>query len=159
MTALGIALLLVGAIVVVIEAHVPTLGILGGPGVVALTAGTVLALAGLGAGFAVATVAALLVAVAGVAVVGLSVSKGKAVSRRRVRSGPEGLVGRIGEVRSWGEPTGNKVIVDGALWRARRSLTADEDAPELCAGDQVVVERMSGLTLAVRPAEDWELVT
>jgi membrane-bound serine protease (ClpP class) len=158
MTALGIALLLVGAIVVVIEAHVPTLGILGAPGVVALTVGTVLAVAGLGGGIAVAVVAAVLVAAVGVAVVGLSVVKGTAVARRRVRSGPEGLVGRIGVVRSWGDPAGNKVLVDGALWGARRSLSADEDPPDLHAGDPVVVERMSGLTLAVRPAEDWELV-
>ena len=28
----------------------------------------------------------------------------------------------------------------------------------LHAGDQVVVERLDGLTLAVRPAETWELV-
>jgi membrane-bound serine protease (ClpP class) len=157
MTALGIALLLVGAIVVVVEAHVPTLGALGAPGVIAMTVGTVLAVAGLGGGVAVAAVAAVLVAGVGVAVVGVSAIKGAAVSRRRVRSGPEGLVGRIGEVRSWSDGNG-KVLVDGALWRARRSLTADEDEPELHEGDEVVVERMSGLTLAVRRAEDWELV-
>jgi len=45
--------------------------------------------------------------------------------------------------------------VDGALWQARRSM-ADEDGV-LAAGDQIVVERVSGLTLAVRRAEDWEV--
>ena len=44
--------------------------------------------------------------------------------------------------------------MDGALWRARCSVL-EEDA-QLDAGDAVVVERVSGLTLAVRRAEEWE---
>jgi membrane protein implicated in regulation of membrane protease activity len=56
-------------------------------------------------------------------------------------------------VRSWnGE--GGQVFVDGALWRARCSVL--EEDTELDAGDAVVVERVSGLTLAVRRAEEWE---
>jgi membrane protein implicated in regulation of membrane protease activity len=46
------------------------------------------------------------------------------------------------------------VLVDGALWRARRSWADDDE--ELGLGDPVVVERVSGLTLAVRKAEEWE---
>ena len=46
MTALGVSLLIVGAIMVLIEAHVPTLGALGGPGVVVLAVGAVLAVMG-----------------------------------------------------------------------------------------------------------------
>jgi membrane protein implicated in regulation of membrane protease activity len=34
----------------------------------------------------------------------------------------------------------------------------EPEEPELHAGDPVVVERLSGLTLSVRRAEDWELV-
>ena len=52
------------------------------------------------------------------------------------------------------------MLVDGALWRARRSWPEDEDADEqreLHAGDPIVVERLTGLTLAIRRAEDWEL--
>jgi membrane-bound serine protease (ClpP class) len=157
MTALGIALLLMGAIVVVIEAHVPTLGAIGGPGVVALTAGAVLAVAGLGGGVVAAVLAAVLVAAAGVTVVGLTVVKGAAVRHRRIGSGPERIIGRLGTVRSWDGAVG-KVLVDGALWGARRSLSDDDPPPELHEGDNIVVERMTGLTLAVRPAEDWELV-
>jgi membrane-bound ClpP family serine protease len=155
MTALGIALLIIGALVVVAEAHVPTLGILGGPGVVALAVGTVLAVGGLGGGIVLAIVAAVLVAAVGVAGVGLSVREGAAVRKRRVRTGAEGLVGRIGVVRSWGDVAG-KVAVDGALWRARQAWS-DDDAQDLHEGDSVVVERLTGLTLAVRPAEEWEL--
>jgi membrane-bound serine protease (ClpP class) len=73
-----------------------------------------------------------------------------------VRSGPEGLSGRLGVVRSWHEPDG-QVYVDGALWRARHSWgPGEEDA--LHAGDSVVVERVAGLTLCVRRAEEWELI-
>jgi membrane protein implicated in regulation of membrane protease activity len=83
--------------------------------------------------------------------------EGIGVRRRRVRTGPEGLIGQIGVVRSWGdpEPTG-RVLVGGALWRARRSWH-DGDEGELHEGDAIVVERLSGLTLSVRRAEDWEL--
>ncbi|HXO06502.1 MAG TPA: hypothetical protein VN880_00635, partial [Solirubrobacteraceae bacterium] len=50
MTALGLALLVVGAVVAVAEAHYPTHGIAGGLGVVVMAIGAVLAISGLGAG-------------------------------------------------------------------------------------------------------------
>jgi membrane-bound ClpP family serine protease len=155
MTALGVSLLIVGAIVIVAEAHVPSLGMLGGPGVLALGVGAVLAVSGLGGGIALAVIAALLLVSIGVGAVALSVTKGLAVRRRRVRAGPEGLIGHTGVVRSWAEPTGS-VLVDGALWRARRSIV-DEEGAELHAGDRVVVEHLTGLTVGVRRAEEWEL--
>ena len=151
MTAIGIALLVVGVIVVLVEAHVPSLGMLGGPGVVALSAGAVLAVAGLGGGLALGAIAGVLLAGAGIGVVGLSISKGAAVRKHRHRSG---LIGRFGVVRKWNEPEGT-VMVDGALWHAYPSL---EEGEEIHEGDKVVVERVSGLRLAVRKAEDWELV-
>jgi membrane-bound serine protease (ClpP class) len=156
MTALGVSLLLVGVIVIAIEAHVPSMGMLGGPGVVALGAGTVLAVSGLGGGFALGLLTALvLVCIAG-GVLAVSLRQGMSVRHRRVRAGPEGLVGHLGVVQSWNDPSG-KVLVDGALWQARRSW-GEEDPVELHAGDPIVVERLSGLTLSVRAAEEWELV-
>jgi membrane-bound ClpP family serine protease len=156
MTTLGVSLLILGAIVIVAEAHVPTLGMLGGPGVVAVAVGSVLAVSGLGGGLALALVTAVLLTVIGVGVVGLTVHKGLGVRRRRVRAGPEGLIGHLGVVRAWAEPTGS-VLVDGCLWRARRSILDDDEPAELHAGDAVVVEHMSGLTVGVRRAEDWEM--
>jgi membrane-bound serine protease (ClpP class) len=155
MTALGVSLLIVGAIVIVAEAHVPSLGMLGGPGVIAIGVGAVLAISGLGGGLAIALISAILLVAIGLGAVALSVTKGMAVRRRRVRAGPEGLIGHLGVVRSWAEPTGS-VLVDGALWRARRSIV-DEEGNELHVGDQVVVEHLTGLTVGVRPAEEWEL--
>jgi membrane-bound serine protease (ClpP class) len=161
MTALGVALLVTGAILIVVEAHVPTLGALGAPGVVALAAGSILAVAGLGGGIIAGVVAAVALTAISVGVLTVTVRKGMATRRRRITAGPEGLIGHIGVVRSWHEPSG-RVLVDGALWTARRTHGVFEDDSEATAelheGDPVVVERLSGLTLGVRPAEDWELV-
>jgi len=155
-TELGIALLLVGATLIVVETHVASLGVLAAPGSLALGAGTVLAVSGLGGGIVVALTLAVLLTASGLALAGVALREGKSVRRRRVRTGPEGLVGRVGVVQSWGEPSAGRVRVEGALWRAQRSW-ADDDSGDLRPGDPVVVERLSGLTLAVRRAEEWEL--
>jgi membrane-bound ClpP family serine protease len=162
MTSLGLALLVIGAVVAVAEAHYPTQGIAGGAGVLVMAIGAVLAITGLGAGVLLALLAGGALAAAGAGGVLLSVKKGGAVRHRRVRTGAEGIVGHIGTVRSWRDSAGS-VAVDGALWNARRSLGADDEGdedevPALHAGDPVVVERLSGLTLSVRPAEEWELL-
>jgi membrane protein implicated in regulation of membrane protease activity len=122
----------------------------------AMALGAVLAISGLGAGVLVGLLAGVGLAGLGVGAVGLSVKHGAAASRRRVRTGAEGIIGHIGVVRSWADSSGS-VALDGAVWRARRSAT-EEPGPELHVGDAVVVERLSGLTLSVRPAEDWELM-
>jgi membrane-bound serine protease (ClpP class) len=153
MVEIGVALVLVGAALLVAEAHVPA-GILGVAGGVALAGGTALAIAGAGAALA-AVLAGL---VAGLAVAGLwlalATRKALAAGRRRPGSGREALSGRTGVVRSW-DTGGGQVFVDGALWRARCSWE-DEESAELGAGDPVVIERVNGLTLAVRRAEEWE---
>ncbi len=154
MTALGLALLAVGAIAVIIEAHVQSLGFLGAPGVAALTAGAVLAVSGLGGGLALVVTCAVVLAALSAAVVAVSLQKGVAVRRRRIQTGAEGIVGHLGVVRRWDNPSCT-VLVDGALWRARPSLPDEEPLHE---GDHVVVERVTGLTLCVRKAEGWELV-
>jgi membrane-bound serine protease (ClpP class) len=139
---------------VILEAHIQSLGFLGVPGVAALAAGAVLAVTGLGGAFVLVVVCAVALAAVGAAVVTLSLHKGVGVRRRRIQTGSEGIIGHLGVVRRWIEPTGT-VLVDGALWRARLSLP-DEDP--LQEGDHVVVERVNGLTLCVRKAENWELV-
>lgn len=156
MTALGVSLLVVGAIVVLFEAHVPSYGMLGIPGVAALAAGTVLAITGLGGGIALAVVAALLLVSGALGVLTVSLRKGLAVRRGTAR---EGLIGHIGVIREWSEPMGS-VLVDGAIWKAQRSFTADDEDEhaELHKGDPIVVERRHGLMLSVRPAENWELI-
>jgi membrane-bound ClpP family serine protease len=147
MSALGLLLVLVGAMLVVAEAHMPSHGVLGGTAVVALALGVILALAGTGAGAGIALAAGLGVGAAGAAWVWVLVRKALATRRLAARNG---LVGRLGTVKHSGQ-----VFVDGALWRAR--LWDLEDEPELREGDAVVVEYVNGLTLTVRHAEKWEV--
>jgi membrane-bound serine protease (ClpP class) len=156
MTALGVSLLVIGGLMILIEAHVPQLGLIGGPGAVALGVGAALAVGGLGGGLLLGILAALVLVAAAGAVLAVTVGKGLAVRRRAVRAGPEHLIGHVGEVRHW-EGAKGSVAVDGALWHARLSWP-DDEPPELHVGDPVVVERRHGLTLCVRPAERWELV-
>ena len=154
MTALGLVLLLLGATLVVVEAHVPG-GVAGALGGVALMVGGVIVVAALGGSIAVAVPMAVGIGAAAGAWTLLAAKKTVAVRRRRIQAGAEGLQGRVGVVRRWSEP-GGQVFVDGALWRARCDALG-EDPEALGEGDPVVVERVSGLTLSVRPAEEWEL--
>jgi membrane-bound ClpP family serine protease len=152
MTDIGLALVLVGAALLVVEAHVAG-GVIGVFGGMALAGGAALLIGGAGGGIAL-VVAAM---VAAVAVTGawlaIAARKSLLARRRSIASGTEALSGRPGVVRSWnGE--GGQVFVDGALWRAR--LSAMEESERLDAGDAIVVERVTGLTLAVRKAEEWE---
>jgi membrane-bound ClpP family serine protease len=157
-TTLGLILLIVGALVAVVEAHTPTHGIAGGLGVAVMAIGAVLAISGLGAGVILGLAGGLVLAGAGGAYVGLTVKHAAGVRRRRVRGGAEGLLGQIGVVRSWAD-AGGSVSLQGGVWRATRSPGVDDDPPaELHSGDKVVVERLTGLTLSVRPAEEWELI-
>ncbi len=154
MSTIGLLLVLVGAALFVAEAHVPSYGALGTAAAVALAAGIGLIVSGAGLGAAAVVGATLAVALVSLALVLLIARKGLATRRIRARTGAESLIGRIGEVRAAPAPVG-RVFVDGALWRARRWELEGE--PDLRPGDPVVIEQVSGLTLTVRPAEEWEL--
>jgi membrane-bound ClpP family serine protease len=128
MSALGLLLVLVGAALVAAEAHVPSHGALGAAAVASLAVGVGLLVSAAGGAAVASILAALVVALAG----GLWI----------VKAAPEPL---------------GQVYVGGSLWRAR-TWGLDEDERPLHAGDRCVVERVDGLTLTVRPAEEWELI-
>jgi len=155
MTLAGVALIITALVLVVAEAHLSTGGLIAVGAAIAAVAGiTVLLLA--------ANVGA--VVVSGIAV-GFALGAGwmLVMSRRhlvrtlraRPRTGREALVGHIGVVRSADESK-LAVFVDGSLWRAEPDPILEEEE-ELHDGDRVVVERVNGLTLRVRRAEQWEL--
>ena len=149
----GIVLLAVGTALLIAEAHVVSYGVLGVSGLIAMVAGAALAVDAGGGGLALILVIALTLAAAGAVLLFAIIRRVAVVARRRARTGAEGLVGRVGVLRSSPAPLG-QVFVCGEIWRARPSLGEEE---VLRAGDPVVVERVSGLTLAVRRAEEWEL--
>jgi membrane-bound serine protease (ClpP class) len=151
---IGVVLLLLAAALAAAEAHVPSHGALGGTAAAAAAAGIALVVAGAGLGTAAALAAGLVAGLVAAVYTFLVVRSALTASRRRVRSGAEGLIGRVGEVRAAPAPLG-QVFLDGALWRARM-WSWDEDAvPQ--RGDPIVVERVDGLTLTVRRAEEWEV--
>jgi membrane-bound ClpP family serine protease len=153
--ALGIALILSGGALLIAEAHVPSFGVLGFAGVVAFAVGAGLSLSAAGGGIVPAFVLAVVIAGAGAAALLAVGRRAAAASRRPPRAGAEALVGHVGVVRRPPAPVG-QVLLDGALWHARRSW-GDDDESALGEGDHVVVDRVNGLTLAVRRAEEWEV--
>jgi membrane-bound ClpP family serine protease len=155
MTALGVVLLLVGAALLVAEAHMPT-GVFATVGGVALVSGGIIVIAVLGGGAAVAVPVGIGLGAAAGAWALLATRKAASARRLRIQAGNEALLGRIGVVRRWSEPDG-QVFIEGALWRARHGWP-DADGDSLEEGDLVVVERVNGLTLSVRRAEEWELI-
>ena len=155
MTILILALLISGAALLVAEAHLPTYGLVGAAGVGALVTAVVLAVVASGGSVALAVALALPLAVAAVALGLVAMRKALAAGRTRARCGADGLIGHVGVVRRPLDPLGH-VVVDGELWRARRSW-AEEDEPPPVAGEPVVVDRVRGLTLSVRRAERWEI--
>ncbi len=164
MTALGFLLLALGAVLVVAEAHAPS-GVLGAVGGVALMIGGIVVIAALGGGAALAVPVGATFGVAAVGWTMLATRAAASIHRRRVVAGSEAPCGRLGVVRGW-NGAGGQVFVEGALWRARQQPIArdldpnpDVDPDDLLhEGDQIVVERITGLTLCVRRAEEWELI-
>ena len=152
---LGAVLVIVGAALMVAEAHVPSHGALGTGGAAALTAGVVLALSGAGAPGGAVMAAGATVALAGLALAWLLLQSSLTAHRLAVRSGPRTLVGRVATVRSLPAPVG-QVQIDGVLWRARL-WDLEEEGVAVAVGSAVVVESVDGLTLTVRPAEEWEV--
>jgi membrane-bound serine protease (ClpP class) len=154
MSGLSVVLMIAGALLLVAEAHVASYGVLGVAGVLSLVGGVVLAAGASGGSVAVALAFAIPVALVAVALMLIASHKALALRRRRPQGGSTGLIGRVGVVRRVPSPVG-AVLVEGELWRARNSW-AEEQA--LCEGEHVVVEQVHGLTLAVRRAEEWEVL-
>jgi membrane-bound ClpP family serine protease len=155
MSTLGIVLVIVGAALMVAEAHVASHGVLGTGAALALATGVALALSDAGAPAGATAAAALAVALVGLGLAWLLLVKSLATRRIAVRSGPPALLGRVATVRHVPAPVG-QVQLDGALWRARL-WEFEEEPAELAEGSAVVVEAVDGLTLTVRPADRWEV--
>ena len=155
MSTLGVILVVVGAALMVAEAHMPSHGVLGAGAAAALTAGVVLALSGAGAAGGAVVAAGLAVALAGLALAWLLLRE---VARRPPIGGSQRAAGarwpggdgahRAGAGRS------------GATRRralARPHVGAQGGGVPVAEGSAVVVESIDGLTLTVRPAEEWEV--
>lgn len=135
----GIALILLGIALFVVDLHAPTHGVLTVAGVISLGFGLALLFQNEPAGYHVNTW--LIVGIG--SALGLfwafALSKAMAARRLPVKTGVQGMIGKMGEVRSAG-----LVFVDGALWTAR----AADESP-LVPGERVQVDAVNGLVLTV----------
>lgn len=141
----GVALLVLGACLMVAEAFVGTFGVLGIGGLVAFVLGAVLLMEEDVPGFAIAWEligpAAL---VLGAIFIALSTFVLRA-RRRPVVAGPEQMRGSLGSVIEWKTAEG-RVRVHGEAWRAR-------SPHRLRAGQRVRVIDVDGLTVEVEPED------
>jgi membrane-bound serine protease (ClpP class) len=136
----GLALLLLGVILLVVDLHAPTHGVLTVAGLISLGFGLALLFQNQPS---VYRVNEWLVLGIGSAIGAFWVfATGKALAARRlpVETGVQAMIGQRGEVRAPG-----LVFVDGALWQAQ---TADHS--DLVPGEEVEVEAVDGLNLTVR---------
>jgi membrane-bound serine protease (ClpP class) len=136
----GLALLLLGVVLLVVDLHAPTHGVLTVSGLISLGFGLALLFQNQPAAYRVNE---WLVVGVGAAIGAFWVfATGKALAARRlpVETGVHTMIGRRAQVRAPG-----LVFVDGALWQAHAA-----DDSELVPGEQVEVAAVDGLRLTVR---------
>lgn len=136
----GVALILLGVALLVIDLHAMTHGALTIGGLIALGFGLALLFQNEPAGYHVNTWLIVGIGSAIGAFWALAMGKGFAARRQPVKVGPQTIIGKTGEVRAPG-----LVFVNGELWRAH----ADDDS-DLVPGEHVEVESVKGLELTVR---------
>ena len=136
----GVALVLLGVALLVIDLHAMTHGALTIGGLVALGFGLALLFQNEPAPYRVNTWLIVGVGCAIAAFWAFALGKGFAARRQPIRVGPQTIVGRRAEVRSQ-----SLVFVNGELWHAH----ADDDT-DLVPGEEVEVEAVHGLELTVR---------
>jgi membrane-bound serine protease (ClpP class) len=137
----GIALVVLGAALLVVDLHATTHGALTIAGLICLGVGLPLLFANAPAPY---HVNATLVVAVGVAIASLwafITGKGIAARRRPVETGPEAIVGTAGRMRDH-----DLVLVGGELWHAHSS-----DGRALESGQDVRIDALNGLDLTVTP--------
>lgn len=154
MTAPGAVLIVLALVLFLAEAHLSTGGLIGIAASAAAVGGVVLLLLAAGAVTWIVLAVPLCVAVLLVSLLLLARRRIFGPLLTRPRTGREALVGHIGTVRST-QGTESEVFVEGSLWRAEQD--PHEQGGELHPGDRVIVERVNGLTLGIRKAEEWEM--
>jgi membrane-bound serine protease (ClpP class) len=136
----GVALVLLGVALLVVDLHAMTHGALTIAGLVSLGFGLALLFQNEPAPYRVNTWLIVGVGSAIAAFWSFAIGKGFAARRQPISVGPEMLVGARAEVRGPG-----LVFVNGELWHAH----ADDDS-DLVPGEEVEVEAIQGLELTVR---------
>jgi membrane-bound serine protease (ClpP class) len=135
----GLALVLLGVALLVVDLHAPTHGVLTAGGLISLGFGLALLFQNQPAAYRVNLWVVLGIGSAIAAFWVFATGKALAARRLPVATGVHTMVGRVAEVRGPG-----LVFVDGALWQAHAA-----DDSELVPGEQVEVQAVDGLQLTV----------
>ncbi len=153
-TAVGIALLVIGLVLIIAEAQLPTHGVLGVAGVLALVFAGLLLFDTESEAFEVSVPVVVVTGLLLGGFVAFAATKAVQAHKPGSATGREHLVGLSGDIRVPLDPVG-QIFVDGALWRAKPAEgTSDADAERARErGARVRVEAVEGLTLRVRPLE------
>jgi membrane-bound serine protease (ClpP class) len=136
----GLALILLGVALLVIDAHVVSHGALTVSGLISLAVGMLMLFHNAPAPYHTSLPLVLSFTIVLGAFWAFALTKAVQVRRRPVSVGPLRVVGSEAVVRAPGQ-----VFVEGELWRARR-----EDGRDLVPGEHVQVESVDGLELTVR---------
>src|SRR4029079_9697578 len=136
----GLALILLGVALLVIDAHVVSHGALTVSGLISLAVGMLMLFHNAPAPYHTSLPLVLSFTIALGTFWAFALTKAVQVRRRPVSVGPLRVVGSEAVVRAPGQ-----VFVEGELWRARR-----EDGGNVVPGEHVQVESVDGLELTVR---------
>jgi membrane-bound serine protease (ClpP class) len=144
----GLALILFGVILFILEIKIVSHGLLSVGGVISLFLGSIMLIdTQPGLEFIeISTTVILTVTLSSAAFFLFIVSKGIAAQRRKPSTGSEGLLGKIGTVLEDLNPEG-AVFVHGERWNARC------DSSPVRTGARVTVLGMEGFVLLVEPLE------
>jgi membrane-bound serine protease (ClpP class) len=153
-TIAGITLLLLAIGLMVAEAHLPTHGILGAAGVIALVSSGLLLFDTHSSAVDVSVPVVIFTGLLLGAFFAFVVQKAIQARHRPVKTGWEEMVGAEGDVRAALAPVG-LVFANGALWRA---TPANGKSP-IGIGNRVRVVSVDGLTLNVEPVGSEETST
>jgi len=136
----GIVLILLGVALFIVDLHAMTHGVLTIAGLISLGFGLALLFQNEPAGYQLDIWPIVGIGCALGAFWAFALSKGMAARRQPVKTGVQGMIGKIAEVRG-----PELVFVDGALWKAH---TPDDS--ELVPGEEVHVAAVNGLVLTVQ---------
>jgi membrane-bound serine protease (ClpP class) len=137
----GVALILLGIALLVIDLHVTSHGALTIAGLICLAVGAIMLFQNAPAPYETSKPLVIGFAAGLGALWAFAIGKAWQVRSKPVEVDPQRIAGAVGEVRRDG-----LVFVNGELWQARPA-----DGEELRPGERVRVESLDGLVLTVRP--------
>jgi membrane-bound serine protease (ClpP class) len=144
----GLALIVVGLVLITAEAFVPSFGALGLGGIVAIIFGSIMMFDSGIPGFGISVTFVIGMAlVAGLFLLWL-ISYLVKLRKRGAVTGTESIVGGMGEAMESFVGEG-KIWLEGEAWAAHSTVPIEK-------GQAVIVESMSGLVLQVTPAQESE---